>query len=117
MNQDQIKLVKKLNDLKRKIQLSDDREMIVLYIKEVIKLSECVNPRTIEKNDGTIYSYEQGKIAALNFLKYDILNLEEDFVSNFDILRRGVVISIVKLMLTYTEQGISQLEEIVESNN
>lgn len=112
MTTEQIKLVKDLNEIKNKVQKCNDRELIIGFIMEAIKLAEPVLPRLVYFDGENGVPYHNGKSDSINLLNRDSKHL--DLYTDIEDVHIQVCASLLMLMNKFAN-GIDEINHIINS--
>jgi hypothetical protein len=112
MTTEQKQLVKQLNDIKNKVQASDNREQINALIVEAIELAKPIQPRLIYLNGDLGEPYYKGKEDAINILRRDAGHL--NLYSDIEDVHLQVSASLLMLVNKFAD-GISAIDHAINS--
>ena len=113
MTTEQVQLVKQLNEIKIKVQSSDDREHINSLINQAIELAKPIKPRLIYLNGEIGEPYYRGKENAINILRRDAEHLS--LYTDIEDVHLQVSASLLMLMNKFAN-GISAIDHIVNNS-
>lgn len=112
MTTEQKQLVKQLNDIKNKVQVSNDRKRVNALIIQAIELAKPIEPKLVYLNGDIGEPYYKGKEDVINILRRDAEHL--NLYSDIEDIHLQVSASLLMLMNKFAD-GISAINHIVNS--
>ncbi|MGY3214027.1 hypothetical protein [Mucilaginibacter sp. HD30] len=111
MTTEQRQLVLQLNDIKNKVQASDNREEINELILDAIKLANPIQPRLVYLNGDIGEPYYKGKENSIKILLRDSEHL--NLYADIEDVHLQVSASLLMLMNKFAD-GISTIEQVIQ---
>ncbi len=114
MTQDKVDLVRKLEQLKSKIQNSQDPETMTLLIKAAIKWIQDIRSGRNQLFIRADKLNEERKILFINQLKLEVDKIENKTNPDIETARFQVTALLVQLMIAFTGLGLHEIDEILK---
>ncbi|MCK9402873.1 MAG: hypothetical protein M0Q26_05705 [Chitinophagaceae bacterium] len=110
---EQSKIIVDIDNLKNKILNSTDKSEIISYLLQVIHLAIEVSPKISGPLANYKNYYQESRQRAINMLRLDLKAIEDGSYYNFELIHFQTACSILMLLLTMVDGGVSEIDSII----